>query len=197
MRRAILNKYWSKDELINGVLQWTLSKGRASVGRPARTYCHVVCYREGEGEVNSLTFLYLNQQALRLTVEMVYERRSATRTLWPVVCWTKKGIQVTRVSWPDGIMEEGKSNDWPMDPRRQNTIFRWKRIFSLGQKSAKETRWSQPTPGKVIRKKSWTEFWTEVNERNTLISADSGGSLARKKERKESEHWNSSKISTT
>ena len=44
-------------------------------------YCDVVCYREKGGEVNSLTFLYLNQQALRLTVKMVYERRSATRTL--------------------------------------------------------------------------------------------------------------------
>ena len=48
--------------------------------------CDVVYYREKEGWVNSLTFLYLNQQALRLTVKMVYERRSATRNLWSVAC---------------------------------------------------------------------------------------------------------------
>ena len=37
-------------------------------------------------------------------------------------------------------------------------------------------------------------FWTEVSERKTLISAISGRSLTRKKERKEFEQWNSSKI---
>ena len=36
-------------------------------------YCDVVCYREREGEVDSPTLLYLNQQALRLTVKRRYE----------------------------------------------------------------------------------------------------------------------------
>ena len=40
-------------------------------------HCDVVCYREREGEVNSLTLLYLNQQALGLTVKAVGERRSS------------------------------------------------------------------------------------------------------------------------
>ena len=33
--------------------------------------------REREGEVNALTLLYLNQQALRLTIKMVGERSSS------------------------------------------------------------------------------------------------------------------------
>ena len=72
-------------------------------------HCDVVIYREREGEVNSSTLLCLNQQAVKLTVKMIYEWRSAPRTLWPAVCWTKKGSQVTRVLWPTGIVAEGKS----------------------------------------------------------------------------------------
>ena len=33
----------SKDELISKVFQWTLTHGRDSVGRPARTYLHQLC----------------------------------------------------------------------------------------------------------------------------------------------------------
>ena len=36
-------------------------------------YSDVVCYREKEEEVNSLTLLYLNQQALELTAKTVGE----------------------------------------------------------------------------------------------------------------------------
>ena len=64
----------------------------------------MVCYRE----VDSPTLLCLNQLALRLTVKRRYEWKSTPRTLWPAVCWTKKGIQVTRVLWLDEIVE-GKS----------------------------------------------------------------------------------------
>ena len=71
--------------------------------------CDVVCYREREGAVNSPTLLCLNQQALRLAVKTIYEWRSAPLTLWPAVGWTKKGIYVTWVSWPDGLVGEGKS----------------------------------------------------------------------------------------
>ena len=37
----------SKDELISDVLLWTLTYGRASVGRPARTYLHQLCADTG------------------------------------------------------------------------------------------------------------------------------------------------------
>ena len=33
----------------------------------------------------------------------------ATCTPWPVICWTKKRIQVTLVAWPEEIAGEGKS----------------------------------------------------------------------------------------
>ena len=72
-------------------------------------YCDVVCYREREREASSPTLLSLNQRALRLTVKMTYEWRSHPLTLWPAFCWTNKGIQVTRVSWPDWIVREGKN----------------------------------------------------------------------------------------
>ena len=39
----------------------------------------------------------------------IYERKSIPRTPWPAACWTKNGIQVTRVSWPDSMGGEGKS----------------------------------------------------------------------------------------
>ena len=61
MLRAILNKSWrqhptkhqwtrpaghwwrSRDELINDVLLWTPTYGRAKAGRPARTYIQLLC----------------------------------------------------------------------------------------------------------------------------------------------------------
>ena len=35
--------WWSKDELINDVLQWTPTYGREKAGRPARTYIQQLC----------------------------------------------------------------------------------------------------------------------------------------------------------
>ena len=37
----------SRDELINGILQWTSSHGRAKAGRPARTYIQQLCTDTG------------------------------------------------------------------------------------------------------------------------------------------------------
>ena len=56
----------------------------------------------GKGRSIPLPSFYLNQQALGLTVKTVGERRSATRTLW----------------------KKEKSNNWPTDSSRQNTIIR-------------------------------------------------------------------------
>ena len=39
--------WWSRDELINDVLLWTLTYGRAKAGRSARTYIQQLC--EGTG----------------------------------------------------------------------------------------------------------------------------------------------------
>ena len=35
--------------------------------------------------------------------------RSISRTPWPAACWTKNGIQVTQVSWPDPMVGQEKS----------------------------------------------------------------------------------------
>ena len=42
-------QYWptSKKELINDVLLWTPTHGRASIGRPGRTYLHQLCADTG------------------------------------------------------------------------------------------------------------------------------------------------------
>ena len=39
----------SKEKLIRDVLQWTPTRGRVSVGRPARTYLHQLCADTGHG----------------------------------------------------------------------------------------------------------------------------------------------------
>ena len=72
----------------------------------SKEICDVVRYRERERGVNSPTLLcWIN----RLTVKRTYERKSILRTLWSVAGWTKNVIQVTRVSWPDSIVGEEKS----------------------------------------------------------------------------------------
>ena len=107
--------------------------------------CDVVCYRERGREVNFPTLQCLNQQARRLAVKMIYEWRLAPRTLWPAICWTKKGIQVTRVSWPDGIVGEGKCQMIGLQTLRAKMLFfvreNWKRIFSLWTEVSRETCW--------------------------------------------------------
>ena len=122
--------------------------------------CDVVCYREREGEVNSLTLLYLNQQALRLTAKMVHEKRSATWSLLnkernpghsSIVAWQDSGSRKSRMIGPQTL-----GTKMPFSVREI-----WKRIFSFGQKSARETCWSQPTLGRSLtHKKREKEIWT-------------------------------------
>ena len=68
-------------------------KGRITtdIYRKPTDTCDVVCYREREGEVNSLTLLCLNQQALRLTVKIGRRKKGqAICTLCLLVCWRKE-----------------------------------------------------------------------------------------------------------
>ena len=133
-------------------------------------YCDVVCYREREGEVNSLTLLYWNQQALRLTVKMVGERRSSyphsvtcsllnkERSLGhsSSVTWRGSGRRKSRMIGPQTLRAKIPLSAWEI----------WRRIFSLGQKSALERHAEiQPTSGKVTRKKSRTEFGKSQRQR--------------------------------
>ena len=50
----------------------------------------------------------------------------ATRTAWPINCWTKKIIQFTPVAWPVEIVGEGKSQMIGYRPFSAKMIpFRW------------------------------------------------------------------------
>ena len=146
--------------------------------------CDIVCYREKEGEVNSLNLLHLNQQALRLTVKMVYERRSATRSLWPV-CWTKKGIQVTRISWPYWIVEVGNV-EWlahrPLAPKCHFLLEKFGKESSVWDRSQREKNadlsrlW-----GKSFVKRIEQSLQKASDRDRSLRSTSSGRSLAHKK----------------
>ena len=57
----------------------------------------------------------------------------------------------------------------------------WKRIFFSGQKSARERRRSQPTPGKVSCKKRKQSLEKASDRERSLSSTCSGMSLGRKK----------------
>ena len=128
-------------------------------------YCDMVCYREREGKVNSLTLLYLNQQALRLTVKTVWERRSSNphsvtcslfneRSLGQLSNVTWRGSGRGKVEWLAHRLFAPKCH-YPLEKFEEESLV-------FGQKSARATHWYLPT---------------------------SGRSLTHKKERKKSEHW--------
>ena len=116
-----------------------------------------------KGRSIPLPSFYLNQQALRLTVKMLWKRRSS----YPhsVTCSLLNGRSLGQSSWHDLTWwwKWEKSNDWPTDTSRQNAIREiWRRIFSFGQKSARETRWSPPTPGTSLTRKKKREREREI-----------------------------------
>ena len=85
-----------------------------------------------------------------------------------------------------------KSNDWPIDPSRQNALFpleKFGKESSVWDRSRQEKDADlQPPPEKVSRKKTRTESLGRSQQKKTPIQPIPGMSLARKKERKEREH---------
>ena len=120
--------------------------------------CHMnlwrgMLLREGRGGRFSYPSVS-KSKGTKTAVKRRYEWKSIPRTLWPAACWTKKGFQVTWVSWPDSIVGEGKS--LMIGPFFCHFFIWgiWKRIFSSGQKSALERRTNiQPNSGRTLASK--------------------------------------------
>ena len=93
-----------------------------------------VCYRE-RGKGRSLPLpLYLNQQALRLTVKMVGERKSKLSALYAL--WSVERKKSRSIRWRNSARWWERKIGWlvhrlfaPKRPSRVREI--WRRIFSL------------------------------------------------------------------
>ena len=75
-------------------------------------------------------------------------KAKATRTPWPVICWTKKRIQVTLVAWQEEIVGEEKAK-WLARPFSAKMIpFRQRKFgkesLVWGQKLADKDAGLQP-----------------------------------------------------
>ena len=148
------------------VVSWmyeTRCVGKVTTDCPRKKMCNVVCYREKEEEFSFLTLIYLNQQALGLTVKTVGERMSSyPHTVTCSLLNKGRSLGSITLARPDGVVEEesqmiGSQNFGAKMPLPVGEI--WRRIFNLGQNSVLERQADfQPTPGKVTRKKSGTEF---------------------------------------
>ena len=108
-------------------------------------YCDVVCYREKEGEVSSLSLLYLES-----TVKIVYKKvsypHSVTCSLLnnernpghsSIVTWRESGSRKSRMIGPQTL--GAKMPFSAREIRKRIFIFFWTEV-------SRETRWSQPTP---------------------------------------------------
>ena len=116
-----------------------------------------------------------------LTTRAVKMKAKATCTPWPIIGWTRKGMQVTLVAWLEEIEEEEKAK-WLARPFSAKMIHFRPRKFGReslvwGQKSANKDVGLQPKaqggPVKSIEQNLWTEVSRKVD------SADSGGGVTR------------------
>ena len=79
-------------------------------------YCDMLCYQEREGEVNFPTFLCLNQQALRLTIKMIWMQVSYPHSITCSLLNKERNPGHSGIVTGWNSKRRKKSNDWPIDP---------------------------------------------------------------------------------
>ena len=83
-------------------------------GNSKQPYCDMVCYQEGKGDQFPYPTVFESTGPKDWPLKQSEWRSKATRTPWPIISLTGKGMQVTPVAWPEEIVEEEKKqNDWP------------------------------------------------------------------------------------
>ena len=115
--------------------------------------------------------LYLNQQALRLTIKMVGKRRSSYLHSVPYNLLNKRSLgQSSGMTWWGG--GRGKVG-WLVHklfaPKRL-TCFReiWRRILVWIKPASEADCWGQPAPGKTLthkKKRKKSEDWEPVKDK--------------------------------